>query len=73
MKYHPVQLISHSGIDLPGIVLYPVNTDINLPFYRATFIGQIKGDNVCIIVVVEILSIDLEQIINRAENIPHCR
>ena len=52
-----------------GIFFYPVNTDVQLCF-KGCFAGgrKIKGDDVCIVIVLEKISVNPEQMLVAAKN-----
>jgi hypothetical protein len=63
MKDHPVQFLLKGYALLPRIIHYPVDTDIDLPFYRLPGFGQVEGDDVGIIVVLEEVAVHLQQVV----------
>lgn len=56
-------------VQVEGVVSYPVDADVNLPYRSGSGVGQIKSDDVGIKVVLQVSLIDLQQIFIRAKDI----
>ncbi len=63
MKDNPVQFIAEGRVELLGIVPHPVNTDVDLTNNWCWVAGQVKGDNIGKIVVLQVLLIDFQQVL----------
>ena len=69
MKNDPMEFLFERGIKTHRIFPYPIHADINLRIYRLAWLRQVESKDVGIIIVTKKLSIYMEQIIIRAENI----
>lgn len=59
MKYYSMQLPDYRCVKLFRIVPNPVNTNVYFSVYRLARFGKVKGDNICEVVVIKVLFIDL--------------
>ena len=69
MKDNPVKFLVKRNTKHRSIVPYPIDTDVQLGFERVfARRGKVKGDDVCIIIVLEKIPIDGEQVLITAKN-----
>jgi hypothetical protein len=69
MENDPMQFLIVRQPELTGIVLYPIYTDIQFSLDgRFRKGGKIKGDDVGIIIVLKVRSVDGEEVIITAKN-----
>ncbi len=52
-----------------SVIPNPVNAYIHFPLNRHLLGGQLKCDNICVIIMLQILPVDLQQLLVCAENI----
>ena len=69
MKDHPMKLPFKSVVKLMGIVLYPVNTDIDFGVYRVAGAGKTKSDDIRIIIMLQVLPVNFQEIVIGAEDV----
>ena len=72
MKDDPVKLLFEGLVKVLGIVPHPVNADIYLPYHRLALLGQVKGDDIRVVVVLQVGFINLQQGLVRTKDIVHC-
>lgn len=68
MKYHPVHFATEGLPQLPGVLAHPVGADIHLSTQFAGNFRNIKGDDIGVVIMVQILAVDLEEVFIGAEN-----
>lgn len=61
MENNAVQLVPKRNFRTDSVLLYPIHADIHLPFDGMAAISQVKSYNVCVIIVLQISLVDLEQ------------
>ena len=72
MEDHPMQLLLYGTAKFPGILPNPINTNINFRRYRMTGIGKIKGDDIGVVVVLQVGFVDFQQGLVGTKDIFHC-
>ena len=67
MKDDPVQFAFETLVVVVGIVSHSINADVNFPRDGCSVLRQIKGDDIGIIIVVQVVPVDFQQVIIAAE------
>jgi len=63
MKYNPVEFVLVRKTQYACVVGYPFQAYINLTLGWLTGTGQVKTDNVCIIIMLQELLVDAQQVV----------
>lgn len=69
MKNNPVQFLFKGAVKLPGIISYPLKAYVNLTLYAAGIFGEVEGDDIRIIIVLQVLLVYPKQVFIAAKNI----
>lgn len=72
MEDNPVEFPAKRLVKVLSVVPYPVDADIDLPCHRLAGFGHIKGDDVRIIIVLQVGLIDFQQGLVGTKDIIHC-
>jgi len=72
MKNNPVKLPTERLVKVLGIIPHPVYANVNLPRHRLASLGHIKGDDIRIVVVLQMGLIDFQEGLIRTKDIVHC-
>ena len=67
VKDDPVKFAFETLVVVIGIVPHPIDTDVNFPRYGCSGLRQIKSDDIGIIIVVQVVSVDLQEVFIAAE------
>jgi len=69
MGNNAVQFMRKRMAQRKRIILHPVNADKNITFNYIFLVGGIEGDNVSVIVVIQVLLVYLQQMGVRTKNV----
>jgi hypothetical protein len=72
MEDNPVKFLFKGLVKVLGIVPDPVDADIYLPYHRLALPGQVKSDDIGIVIMLQVGFIHLQQGLVRTKDIVHC-
>ena len=69
---NPVKFPAEGLVKVLGIVAHPIDTDIDFPGHGLAGLGHVEGDDVCIVIVLQVGLIDFQQGLVGTKYIVHC-
>ena len=69
MKNDPMKLLSKRTVVIRGIVPNPINTNINFGVYRLTLLGEVKSDDICKEIMLQIFLVNAQEVGIRAKDV----
>lgn len=69
MSQDPTHFLLSRNAQLPGVIRDALDTDENVPLNESFFFTLVEGNNVGIVIVLQVVAVDLEHVFIRTENI----
>lgn len=72
MKNNPVKLPPERLVEVLGIIPHTVDANIDFTYNRLTCFGHVEGDDVRVVIMLQVGLVDLQQRLVRTKDIVHC-